>query len=471
MKKKPLAISWLAAVVSGLATLNPCFAEDRPNILFIYLDDFGWKDTGYMGSDFYETPHLDKLAKEGMIFSDAYSNAANCAPARACLLSGQYTPRHQLFNVGSKPRGSEKHRRLELPDSKVGLEPEVVTWAEVLQESGYRTGMFGKWHLGPDIKGQGFDVAVDHTKLPGFKGHYGPKGEYLADTLTDLTIDFVTESKDKPWCAYLAHFGVHTPLHPKKDLLPKYEGKKPGELHNHVVMATMIQAIDDGVGRLVAALEKSGQRENTMIVFSSDNGGYGPATDMDPLWGYKGTYYEGGIRVPLFVNWPKAVKAGSRSDEPVINTDLYPTFCEVAGAELPEQPIDGRSLLPLFKGEKETFGERPIYWFFPAYLESYSVVGEQRDPLFRSRPVSAIREGDYKLKKYFEDGHIELFNLKEDIRERKNLAGEMPEKRDEMLLKLNDWEKELGAPSLDKKNAQYDSEAEQKAIRKASENR
>jgi arylsulfatase A-like enzyme len=450
-----------------ILSLLPGRSESKPNILFIYLDDFGWKDTSYMGSDFYETPHLDRLAKEGMIFTDAYSCSANCAPARACHLSGQYTPRHRVFNVGTRPRGSAKHRRIQIPRSVTALEEEVTTWAEVLQKDGYRTGMFGKWHVGPDPTTQGFDLAVQHHKLPGFKGHYGPQGEYLADVLTDRTIEFIKESKDGPWCAYLAHFGVHTPLHPRKDLLPKYEAKKPGKLHDHVVMATMIQAIDDGVGRLVEALDRMGERENTVIVFSSDNGGYGPATDMDPLWGYKGTYFEGGIRVPLFVNWPKTVKPGGRSGEPVIGVDFFPTFCGIAGASLPGQPLDGRNLLPLLRGEVGTFGARPIYWHFPAYLQSYQVYDEQRDPLFRSRPVSVIRVGDYKLKEYFEDGHVELFNLKDDIRERKNLAETMPEKRDALYRQLLDWQKKTGAPRPAEPNPQFDPEAEQQAIEKA----
>mgnify|MGYP006124443787 CR=1 FL=1 len=463
------SISACIILVGLMISALPCRAEPKPNILFIYLDDFGWKDTGYMGSDFYETPNIDQLAMKGMVFTDAYSNSANCAPARACHLSGQYTPRHQIFNVGTKPRGSAKHRRLMIPESQRALKEEVVTWAESLQKQGYKTGMFGKWHVGVDPTTQGFDVAVQYNKLPGFKGHYGPKGRYLADELTDRTIKFIEENKDVPWCAYLAHFGVHTPLHPKKDLLPKYEAKKPGELHNHVIMATMIQAIDDGVGRLVEALERMGERENTVIIFSSDNGGYGPATDMDPLWGYKGTYFEGGIRVPLFVNWPKVVKPGSHSSEAVIGVDFYPIFCDIAGGELPKQPVDGKSLVPLLRGEVETFGERPIYWHFPAYLQSYQIYGEQRDPLFRSRPVSAIRIGDYKLKEYFEDGKIALYNLQNDIRERKNLAETMPEKRDELYHQLRKWQKQVNAPRPSEHNPQFDAENEQTAIKKANQ--
>ena len=443
--------------------------EQKPNILFIYLDDFGWKDAGFLGSDFYETPHLDALAAKGMVFTDAYSNASNCAPARASLLSGQYSPRHRIFNVGTKPRGEATHRRLMPEIGTTDLDGKIVTWAETLRTAGYRTGMFGKWHLGKDPTTQGFDVAIQYQQITK-KGHYLADGSYLADALTDLTVKFIDESKDAPWCAYLAHFGVHTPLDPKKDLLPKYEAKPPGKLHNHVVMATMIQAVDDSVGRLVAELERLGERENTVIVFSSDNGGYGPATDMDPLYGYKGTYFEGGIRIPLFVNWPEVVAPGKTTYEPVIGVDLFPTFCAIAGAPLPDQPVDGRSLLPLLKGETETFCERPIYWYFPAYLESYSNTGEQRDPLFRARPVAAIRIGDFKLKEYYEDGHIALYNLRNDIGERKNLADEMPEKRDEILSELHRWQDGIGAERTLAKNPAFDEQAERKAIKKAGKN-
>lgn len=460
---KQIVVHLIAAAFS-LASLT---AGEKPNILFIYLDDFGWRDTGFMGSDFYETPHLDALAAEGMVFTDAYSNAANCAPARASLLSGQYTPRHRILNVGTRPRGESAHRRLKIDPGTNVLADEIITWAEVLQEAGYRTGMFGKWHLGKDPTTQGFDVAVQFHELTKNVGHYLPDGTYLADALTDRTIDFIKENKDAPWCAYLAHFGVHTPLHPKKDLLPKYEAKQPGKLHNHVVMATMIQAIDDSVGRLISELERLGERENTMIVFSSDNGGYGPATDMDPLWGYKGTYFEGGIRVPLLINWPGVVAPGKRSSEPVIGIDFFPTFCAIAGAPLPDQPADGRDLLPLFRGEVESFGPRPIFWHFPAYLQCYIVADEQRDPLFRARPVAAVRVGDYKLKEYYEDGHIALYNLKADIREQKNLAGEMPGKRDELLTILHRWQDKIGAKRPTEPNPDYDEEAENKAIRKA----
>jgi len=335
-----------------------------------------------------------------------------------------------------------------------------------LQAAGYKTGMFGKWHLGTSPQQQGFDVAVEHRKLPGFKGHLGPDGKYLADELTDRTIDFIRENQDDPWCAYLAHFAVHTPLQPKKELLPKYKKKKPGKLHDHVVMATMIQAVDDGVGRLVAALDEMELRKKTAIVFFSDNGGYGPATDMDPLWGYKGTYYEGGIRVPFFVNWSGVVAGGQKTGEPIIGVDLYPTFLEIASAEAPQQPLDGRSLLPLLTGKAKSLGERPLFWHFPAYLQSYSVADEQRDPLFRTRPCSIVRVGDFKLHEYFEDGGLELYNLREDIREQNNLAQSMPEKTAELHAVLKKWRQEIGAPVPNEPNPKFDAQAEAAAIAK-----
>ncbi len=453
----------------AVALASPCFpAAGRPNILFIYLDDFGWKDTGYMGSDFYETPRLDALARGGMVFTDAYSNAANCAPARASLLSGQYTPRHRILNVGTGPRGDARYRRLLHVPGVSTLRPDIVTWAEALQAEGYRTGFFGKWHLGPDPMAQGFDVAVEHDRLPGFKRHLGPNGEYLSDVLTERTIGFIRENQARPWCAYLAHFAVHTPLQPKETLLPKYEAKPPGALHDHAVMATMIQAVDDGVGRIVATLEELQLRKDTVIVFFSDNGGYGPATDMDPLWGYKGNYYEGGIRVPLFVNWPGVVAAGQRTAEPVIGLDLYPTFLDLAHAERPDQPLDGVSLLPLLKGEVPSLAARPLFWHFPAYLQSYEAeVDEQPDPLFRTRPCGVVRLGDYKLHEYFEDGRLELYNLREDIREQRNLVGDEPERARELHGLLRQWRSQIGAPVPTEPNPEFDAEAEARAIRDA----
>jgi arylsulfatase A-like enzyme len=454
-------------------------ASDRPNILFIYLDDFGWRDTGYMGSDFYETPHLDRLASEGMVFTDAYSCAANCAPARACLLTGQYTPRHKIFNVGTRPRGNAKHRRLEHVPGTDTLDPSIQTWAHQLQEAGYTTATMGKWHLSGNPLPYGFDVNIGgtHSGSPP-RGYYPPHGnvpglqdapedEYLTDRLSAEAVRFIRDNRDQPWALYLTHFAVHTPLDAKQELIEKYRAKPKGDLHDHVAMATMIQAVDDGVGRLRATLDELGLTENTVVIFYSDNGGYGPATDMDPLKGYKGTYYEGGIRVPFFVKWPGVIEPGTKTDEPMTGVDLFPTLCDIAGVALPEdQLLDGKSLLPLLRGEVETWGDRALFWHFPAYLQSYSVYDEQRDPLFRSRPCSIIRVGDWKLHQYFEDGVLELYNLKEDIGETTNLADEHPGKTQELLSRLEAWRKRLNAPVPKEPNPKFDAEAERRAIEK-----
>jgi len=474
------------AIFTAFFVLRPCLADSAdagssrpPNILFIFLDDFGWKDTGYMGSDFYETPNLDKMAGEGMIFSDAYSCAANCAPARACLLSGQYTPRHEIYNVGTGARGKSAHRRLKHVPGTSTLDPKIRTWAHQLQEAGYETATMGKWHLSDDPIPYGFDVNIGgthsggpprgyyppHGKAPGLED--APKGEYVTDRLSDEAIKFIRANQEKPWALYLTHFAVHTPLNAKKELVAKYEAKTPGKLHDHVPMATMIQSVDDGVGRIREALEELKLDGNTVVLFFSDNGGYGPATDMDPLKGYKGTYYEGGIREPFFVWWPGVVKPGSKCNEPVIGVDLYPTLCGIGGAKLPEgQASDGVSLLPLFKGEVETFGDRPIFWHFPAYLQSYSVTNEQRDPLFRSRPCSIIRMGDWKLHQYFEDGGLELYNLREDIGETKDLSKSNAAKTKELRTMLESWRKETDAPVPSEPNPDFDAAAEAAAIKK-----
>ena len=455
-----------------------------PNILLVYLDDFGWKDTGYMGSDFYETPHIDKLAAGGMVFTDAYSSAANCAPARASLLSGQYTPRHQIYNVGTKPRGKSAHRRLEhIPGVKI-LDKDIKTWAHQLQAAGYQTATMGKWHLSEDPIPYGFHINVGgtsngsptngyyppHGKLPGLQNV--PANEYVTDTLSKKACKFITANKDKPWMLYLTHFAVHTPIQAKKELVAKYESKKSGSLHGDVKMATMIQAVDDGLGKIVAKLEELEIRDNTVIMFFSDNGGYGPATDMDPLKGYKGTYYEGGIRVPFFVNWPGVVKPNQKSAEPIIGVDVYPTLCEIGGASLPENQIgDGVSLVKLFKGEVANLNQddqpRALFWHFPAYLQSYkSVYDEQRDPLFRSRPCSVIRKGKWKLIQFFESGDLELYDLENDVAETTNVGSSNPAVMAELVSEAKIWQAQTAAAIPQSLNPEFDEAAEKAAIEK-----
>jgi len=470
----------LVLVVALYTLLLPgrTFAEQPPNILFIYLDDFGWRDASFMGSDFFETPHIDRLAGEGMVFTNAYSAAANCAPARACLLSGQYTPRHEIYNVGTGPRGDARFRRLEHVPGVDTLRPEIKTWAECFQEAGYTTGILGKWHLSRNPRDYGFDINIGGThsgsppkgyypphKVPGLEN--APADEYLTDRLSSEACQFIRDHKEQPWLLYLSHFAVHTPLQPKKELVDKYQNKPPGELHDHVTMATMIQAVDDGVGKIVDTLNQLELTENTIVLFFSDNGGLAAATDMAPLRGYKGTYYEGGIREPFFVKWPGVVQPGSTCEIPIIGVDLYPTLCEMAGIEMPDQICDGRSMLPLLK-QRGAVRERPLFWHFPAYLQASGQVERQecRDPLFRTRPCSVVRYGPWKLHQYFEDGGIELYNLVDDPGEQQNLADSNPERRRELLDVLTAWQNEVGAPIPRTPNPKFDAEAEAAALRK-----
>ena len=449
--------------------------ENNPNILFIYLDDFGWKDTGYAGSDFYETPNIDDLARGGMIFSNAYAGAANCAPSRACLLSGQYSPRHKLFNVGTGPRGKAAFRRLIHIQGTNTLDPEIPTWAKAAKEAGYATASIGKWHLSSDPTLHGFDLNVGGSRSGSPpKGYFPPHGkikglskvdenEYLTDTLTSKAIKFIEEKSNTPWLLYLTHFAVHTPIQAKETDKKHFEKKPPGKLHKDKTMAAMIKSVDDGIGKIMSTLNSLRIKQNTVIIFYSDNGGYGPATSMRPLKGYKGTYYEGGIRVPFFVNWPNIVRPGSECDTPITAVDLYPTICEITGGKIhKDHELDGVSLIPLLKGNK--IRERALYWHFPAYLQSYQRYNEQPDPLFRARPCGVIRKGKWKLIEYFEDGRTELFDLENDISESKNLAKDRPEMASTLRSSLSDWRNQIKAPVPTEWNPKFDKEAEQRAI-------
>ncbi len=462
----------VAAARSGAAPATP-----KPNILLIYLDDFGWRDAGFAGSDFYETPHLDALAAAGMVFTDAYAGAANCAPSRACLLSGQYSPRHQVFNVGTGPRGKPAHRRLQHIPGTATLRPDIVTWAAAAKSVGYTTATMGKWHLSDDPLPYGFDLNIGgthsggppkgyfppHGKAPGLGDR--PEGEYLTDHLSTEAARFIATNAERPWLLYLTHFAVHTPLQAKAADEARFKAKPKGDRHHHVTMAAMIKSVDDGVGEIVAALREHALLERTLILFTSDNGGYGPATTMRPLKGYKGTYYEGGIRVPFFATWPGVIAPGSRCSTPITAVDLHPTLCELTGATPPVgQERDGVSLVPLFKGE--TVAGRALFWHFPAYLQSYQRFDEQPDPLFRARPCGVVRDGDWKLIEYFEDGRVELFHLRDDIGEAHDLASDQPDRARALREKLAAWREATGAPVPTEANPAYDAAAERAAIAK-----
>jgi arylsulfatase A-like enzyme len=412
----------------------------------------GWRDLGFMGSRYYETPNIDKLAGEGVVFTNAYSNAPNCAPTRACLMSGQYTPRHGIYTVGTSERGKSKLRMLIPTPNKTNLDSKVITMPQALKQGGYTSVCIGKWHLGDKSPyrpvERGFDVAFERNH----SGHFSRDGEYLTDRLTDEAIKFIEAGKNRPFFLYLSHHAVHTPIQAPEQLIEKYKKKEPDDIHNNPAYAAMIESVDQNIGRLMAKLDELGLRDNTVVFFFSDNGGYANATSMVPLRGSKGMLYEGGIRVPMIVRWPGVTRSGGVCEVPVIGIDFYPTMIEMAGVPQPSgQILDGLSIVPLLRG-KRTLNRKGIFWHFPAYLEPYN---DQQWP-WRTTPVGAVRQGDWKLIEFFEDGKIELYNLKDDLGEKNNLTETMSEKTEELHRTLIEWRKSVDAPVPTEKNPQYD---------------
>lgn len=459
-----LALSLLLAITSVQAV-------EKPNIICINIDDLGWADLSINGSDFYETPHIDQLAKDGMQFTNGYAAAANCAPSRACLITGQYPPRHGVYTVKSSERGKASDRKLIPTANTLHIEKSNLTFGHLLKRAGYKTITIGKWHVSKNPLDYGFDVNVGGNTEGGpyTGGYHSPfkypnleveeEGVYLTDRLTDEAIRLMKESKDAPFFIYLPYFMIHAPHQGKADLVKKYKAKTPGTHHNDAVYAAMVQTMDENIGRLMKALKTEGIDEDTMVVFTSDNGGINTKSMQTPLRGGKGMYYEGGIKEPFFIRWPKVIAAGSQCATPVCNIDLFPTFCDVAGVTAPEGKIlDGVSLKPLFKNQE--IEDRSLFWHFPIYLQSYGSkkggsMGEARDRKFRTRPGSVIRDGDWKLHEYFENGEFELYNLKEDLGEKKNLAQSHPEKLQELLAKLNTWREDVNAPVPTERNPKY----------------
>jgi arylsulfatase A-like enzyme len=452
-------------LVSSSALAQP----PRPNIVFIFADDLGWKDVGYQGTDFYETPNIDRLAKEGMVFSQAYAGAGNCAPSRAVLLSGQYSPRHSVYAVGDTKRGPVNLMRMEPIPNKSGLAPAQVTMAEALKAAGYVTGLFGKWHLGgkdgASPKEQGFDVYFD-SRSPDPNQRRDepndPKGIY---SLTRAAGKFMEENRSRPFFAFVSHHAIHTALEARPSSLAKFKAKAPGAQHKGALYAACLFDLDDGVKLLLDKLKELGLDKNTLVVFTSDNGGT-QQSSQEPLRGNKGGYYEGGIREPFIAYWPDVIKPGTRSDVPVMNIDLYPTFLAVAGATPPQgKTLDGESLLPLFNGTGR-LKRQAIFWHFPGYLDDPVIRG--RDSVFRTRPVSVIRKGDWKLHLYHEEWQldggrdklatnnaVELYHIAADIGERNNLANANKAKRDELLKELLSWFRSVNAPLPTAKNPAY----------------
>jgi len=463
----------------------------KPNFVFFLVDDMGWTDAGYQGSRLYETPNIDRLAREGVRFSNAYASSPYCSPSRASIQTGKYPVRTGINCwIGYTPR---LNRKWIGPPNQGHLDLEEVTLAEAFREAGYATGYIGKWHLGAGEyypEHQGYDVALASTG--GQAGRYfypfAPEimkdleeaqwGDFLTDRLVDETIRFISRhaGQDRPFLVFTSTYAMHSDIDARDDLVEKYRRKlaelPPGAPPRYVqegepahasgmgvarwqenpVFAAMLESLDENVGRILDHLEKLEIADNTVVLFFSDNGGQAtlgtatlrhdvPRTVHDtanaPLRGGKGYLFEGGIREPLIIKWPGVTTAGQGCDVPVVNTDFYPTMLEMAGIPLlPEQHRDGVSLAPLLRN-----GEAPdreaIFWHMPNY-------GTNGD-----FPGSAIRCGDYKLIHFFEDDSMALYNLAEDIGEQNDLSEQMSDKTAEMLRMLQEWRQAVDAPGME----------------------
>ena len=467
----------LAILLSGVACSRPAEVETRPpNIVLIVADDLGWTDLGSYGSGFYETPNIDSLARDGTRFTSAYANP-NCAPTRAALMTGRYSPSTGVYTVASGARGREEFRRMVPVENVTDLPLAEVTFAELFQGAGYVTAHMGKWHLGTDTlapTGQGFDVNVGGNQTGGPMGGYfspyqnpqlpdGPEGEHLTGRLAAEAVSFIESNRDRPFLLYLPFYAVHFPIQARPELIAKYTGRKPVRGQHHPDYAAMVQSLDEAVGRVLEALDELQLRDRTAVFFYSDNGGVGgyteagvevpptatqgkmypwDATTNRPLRGGKGMLYEGGVRVPLMVRFPPLVPAETLQSEPVGSADFFPTLLEMAGIKVPPHlEIDGTSFMDQLQGRESRLERPPLYWHFPGYLPARRDVGS-----WRTTPAGAIREGDFKLIEFFETGEVELYNLALDIGERDNLAPSQPEKARELHDQLRAWREALAAP-------------------------
>jgi len=432
------------ALAGGRLARGAAARAAKPNFVFILIDDLGWSDLGCYGSTYYETPNIDRLAKQGMRFTDAYAACPVCSPTRASLMTGKYPATVNLTDF--IPGHWRPYAKLVVPKFNLQLPLSEVTIAEALKAAGYRTACFGKWHLG------GRDFGPDKS---GFDESGGApnRNDKAVKGLTDRALDFIGRHKGRPFFLFLSHHTVHIPIQASKERIEKYRRKlKPGQefpQQANPAYAAMVEEMDIQVGRVVARLDELGLADDTVLILFSDNGGLhkiftgkgGWTTSNAPLRDEKGSLYEGGIRVPLIVRWPGKVKPGSECSVPVTSVDFYPTLLEMAGATGdPTHKVDGISIAPLLKGEG-TPGRDAIYWHYPHY--------------HHTAPCGAIRAGDWKLIEYFEDGRLELYNLKDDLGEQKNLSAAMPDRAAALQKQLAAWRQRVGA-KMPTPNPNYD---------------
>ena len=477
---KAMSLGTTALALQGPTGATRLFANKlthkKPNFILILIDDLGWMDTGCYGSKFYETPNIDHLAAEGMRFTDGYAACAVCSPTRAAVMTGRYPARlgvtdwiRARFQGGKIPASKKnptayvggKNKKLLCPPNALWMELGEITIAEALKPARYTSCHIGKWHLGPDNwypDRQGFDFNIggcDFGQPPSYFDPYSRKGqgqiptlkprrkgEYLTDREADEAVNFIRRHKDKPFFLYMSHYAVHTPIQGKKNLIDKYKAKKPTNQKNPTY-AAMVESVDGAVGAICSVLDELNLAERTIVIFTSDNGGLSGVTNNLPLRAGKGYPYEGGIREPLIIRWPKVTKAGTVSHEPVTSVDYLPTICEAAGVPLPsDRAIDGVSLLEHLKSNgARKLSREAIFWHFPHYRGGIV-------------PYSIIRAGNWKLIRRYEGKTFELFNLKADLSEKNDLSEKMPEKVKELDAKLTRWLWATGA-KLPRPNPDY----------------
>jgi arylsulfatase A len=440
-----------------LACLGTLFAAEpanprHPNVILILVDDMGLTDLSCYGSRFYETPNVDQLAKEGVRFTNGYSACTVCSPTRAALLTGKYPARLHLTDWIA---GHERpHAKLKIPDWQKFLPFEEITLAEQFKSAGYATASIGKWHLTPGLKEgdeayypdkHGFDVNIGgyhRGQPPRYVSPYGiptlkdgPPGEFLTDREASEAVKFMEANKDKPFFIYLPHYAVHQPIAGKPDVIAKFKAKAetmPDLKQKNATYAALVTSVDDALGTIRAGLRHLKLEDNTIIIFTTDNGGLLPTTDNSPLRAGKGSAYEGGVRVPLIVFWPGVTKAGVTEASPAMSIDLYPTLLEMTGVKPLQSLVDGVSLVPLLKTGAKPDREA-IFWHYPHYHPGGAT------------PYSAIRSGDFRLVHFYEDGRDELYDLAKDVGETQDLANAQPERAKSMRQRLDAWLKSVDA--------------------------
>ncbi len=426
--------------------------DDRPwNVVLILVDDMGWRDLGCYGSQFYQTPNIDRLAAKGVRFTDAYAGAPVCSPTRASLLTGQHPARLHLTDwiPGRAPWPTA---RLLPARMEQQLALERKTLAEVLGESGYASASIGKWHLGgpqyyPESQGFALNVAGTHRgspssyfgpfDLPGLKG--GTSDDYLTEKLTEEAEKFIEANRDRPFFLYLTEFAVHQPIQAREPVTERYRARlRADDPQQNPAYAAMVESVDVAVGRVLRKLDEVGAADRTVVILTSDNGGLiyegrsqRAVTSNVPLRAGKGHLYEGGIRVPLIIRWPGAT-GGITCPAPVCSMDLFPSVLEMVGRPTGREGLDGQSLVGLLKGDPR-LDRQALYWHYPHYSNQGGV------------PSGAVRQGDFKLIEFYEDGRLELFNLKEDLGETRNLASANPGKTMELRQLLERWRRSVNA--------------------------